>query len=169
MCDKKWWLSAIVELLLQPKKSMRFFVLFLFAIGCSSASQEQYDTYGETITSDNALQVDSFLQQVSTTSESYKVEGTIEEVCQMKGCWMTLKNETGSTIRVTFKDYAFFVPTDSAGKTVVLEGVLTRRTVSEAQRAHYAEDLGEESVAEGAAQEYAIEATSVLLPRGLRI
>ncbi|MBK8328994.1 MAG: DUF4920 domain-containing protein [Bacteroidetes bacterium] len=28
-------------------------------------------------------------------------------MCQKKGCWMELKNNDGTTLRVTFKDYGF--------------------------------------------------------------
>ena len=51
------------------------------------------------------------------------VEGTVVKACQMKGCWMELVPQGASRgIRVTFKDYGFFVPTDSAGLAARLEG-----------------------------------------------
>jgi len=51
------------------------------------------------------------------------VEGTVTKVCQMKGCWMELVPEGARHgVRVTFEDYAFFVPTDSAGRRARLEG-----------------------------------------------
>ena len=39
-----------------------------------------------------------------------------------------------------FKDYGFFVPTDSAGETAVLEGVFSVKTIPEATAKHYAEE-----------------------------
>src|SRR5574339_94666 len=50
-----------------------------------------------------------------------RLEGTIDKVCQNKGCWLELKQEA-SSVHVTFEDYGFFVPKDSMGKPVVLEG-----------------------------------------------
>ena len=45
------------------------------------------------------------------------VEGSISAVCQAKGCWMTIAGgKATSRARVTFKDYAFFVPKDVKGK-----------------------------------------------------
>ena len=53
-----------------------------------------------------------------------KVTGQINNVCQMKGCWMNISDDAATEpVFVQFKDYAFFVPKDAAGKEVVIEGV----------------------------------------------
>ena len=45
-----------------------------------------------------------------------KLEGTIEEACHLTGFWMKVKVEgMEDPIRVTFKDYGFFVPLNSTG------------------------------------------------------
>lgn len=69
-----------------------------------------------------------------------KVTGKVIEVCKKKGCWMTLKMPDGEPIRITFKDYAFFMPKDIAGKTVVLVGIAKKQTISVETLRHYAED-----------------------------
>ncbi len=71
-----------------------------------------------------------------------KVSGQVGAVCQRKGCWMTLgTGQPGEpTVRVTFKDYGFFVPTDSLGRTAVVEGQFARRTLPVAEAQHYADD-----------------------------
>lgn len=71
-----------------------------------------------------------------------KIEGEIKEVCQMKGCWMTVDAGNGTEIRVTFKDYGFFVPKDAAGKKVVFEGEAKYETVDVKTLQHIAEDAG---------------------------
>ena len=73
--------------------------------------------------------------------KTIRVKGATAAVCKKKGCWLTL-DAGGTEVRVTFKDYAFFVPKDLAGKTVVIEGVLTEETVSEKDARHYAKDEG---------------------------
>ncbi|HEY3351192.1 MAG TPA: DUF4920 domain-containing protein [Thermoanaerobaculia bacterium] len=73
------------------------------------------------------------------SGKTVKTEGTVSSVCQEKGCWMVLKAGDQS-VRVRFKDYAFFVPKDSAGATAVLEGVFIVKTVPEATAKHYAEE-----------------------------
>jgi hypothetical protein len=59
--------------------------------------------------------------------KAVRLEGTIERVCRNKGCWLELKQGEQS-VHVTFEGYSFFVPRDSAGRPVVLEGkvVVTR-------------------------------------------
>ena len=60
----------------------------------------------------------------------------------MKGCWMTLDGEEGD-VRVTFKDYGFFVPTEGQeGKTAVIEGVAVKTVTDVATLKHYAQDAG---------------------------
>ncbi|HAA11409.1 MAG TPA: DUF4920 domain-containing protein [Cytophagales bacterium] len=73
-----------------------------------------------------------------------KVEGEIEQTCAMKGCWMTVKNELGEAMRVTFKDYGFFVPKEGQeGKRTIFEGVVRKAVVSVEEQRHYAEDGGQ--------------------------
>jgi hypothetical protein len=65
------------------------------------------------------------------------LEGTVRRACTKKGCWMELSDTTGGPgVRVTFKDYGFFVPLDSAGRSARVEGVVKVTELSEAQAAH---------------------------------
>lgn len=73
--------------------------------------------------------------------KTIRVKAPTAAVCKKKGCWLTLDAD-GTEVRVTFKDYAFFVPKDLAGKTVVVEGVLAEEIVSEKDARHYAKDEG---------------------------
>ncbi len=45
-------------------------------------------------------------------------------------------------MRVTFKDYAFFMPKDLAGKRVVVDGIAYISETSVEELRHYAEDAG---------------------------
>jgi len=65
------------------------------------------------------------------------VEGVIRRACQQRGCWMELAPPGGGDgVRVTFKDYGFFVPTDSAGAQARVAGKLQISTLSAEQTAH---------------------------------
>lgn len=64
---------------------------------------------------------------------------TITENCKKKGCWMNV-TAGDQDIRVSFKDYDFFVPLDSKGHETVLNGVLYYDTLSVEQLKHYAMD-----------------------------
>ncbi len=69
-----------------------------------------------------------------------KIEGKVVDVCKKKGCWITLETADGNGMRVTFKDYAFFMPMDIVGKSVVLDGIAKKQTISAETLRHYAED-----------------------------
>ena len=71
-----------------------------------------------------------------------KVEGTVESVCKMKGCWMNVKISDGQVMRVSFKNYGFFVPKDIVGRTVVMEGTAETTTTPVSELRHYAQDAG---------------------------
>jgi len=114
-------------------------ILLVALLGCSKG-QEEFNSYGSEITSGEALTTSEFLSLVSEEKNAYKVRGTIEEVCQMKGCWMTLKNPDGLNVRVTFKDYAFFVPKDIHEQEVIIEGIASKEVIDEDEARHYAED-----------------------------
>ncbi len=82
------------------------------------------------------------IKMLNSEKLSTRVTGTVAQVCQAAGCWMKIKTESGQTMRVTFKDYAFFVPKDIAGKKVVFEGFAQKTETSVAHLKHYAEDAG---------------------------
>ena len=99
----------------------------------------------------------------SFQGETVLVETRIAKVCQKKGCFFVAQHGADS-VRVTFADYGFFIPTDSGGKTVTLAGTFSREPMDEAKAEHLAADLGEEPPATVPAFEYAIVATSVAVP-----
>jgi hypothetical protein len=108
-----------------------------------SAATEGGQTYGAPITAANAVPVTQ-LNQVLGTQDSAQVKlvGKATEVCQAKGCWMTLATADGKQMRVRFKDYGFFVPKDISGKTVVINGWAHREIVPVSDLQHYAKDAG---------------------------
>lgn len=92
------------------------------------------------------------------------VETRIAKVCQKKGCFF-VATEGASTARVTFKDYGFFIPTDSGGKDAVLYGTFSRKSISREQAKHFATDLGEEAEVKPEEFEYSIVASAIKIPR----
>ena len=70
------------------------------------------------------------------------VTGKINEACKKKGCWMTIDLGNNEEMRVTFKDYGFFVPKDCDGKEATFKGTATFDTTSVADLQHYASDEG---------------------------
>ena len=96
---------------------------------------------------------------------SVRVVVRVASVCQKKGCFF-IARDGGSVMRVSFKDYGFFVPTDIGGKSVTLVGEVVAREVSADEAAHYAEDLGDAATPVKPGKVYEIVATSVRVPRG---
>src|SRR5882672_6343910 len=71
--------------------------------------------------------------------QSVLVEGEVRRACTRKGCWMELseaQDPAASGCRVTFKDYGFFVPTDSAGSRARVEAKVESRVVKPELVAH---------------------------------
>jgi hypothetical protein len=73
-----------------------------------------------------------------SAGKTVATEGSVRKACSRKGCWMELApTEKGPGVRVTFKDYGFFVPLDSAGKTAKVEGVVNVTELDEEMAKHY--------------------------------
>ena len=81
------------------------------------------------------------------TAPEVKVAGQITEVCQAEGCWMILV-DGDQHARITFKDYGFFVPTETSMQRAVVYGVLEALELSADDAAHFAEDAGDKVKAE---------------------
>lgn len=121
------------------KKSILVFALIL--IGFSGFSQK-FESFGTKIKAKDVIPASTLSNNKAVENTTVKVEGEVESVCQAAGCWMKIKLADGNTMRVTFKDYGFFVPKDIAGKKVVFEGVPTVKSTSVKELQHYAEDAG---------------------------
>ncbi|MEO8586812.1 MAG: DUF4920 domain-containing protein [Acidobacteriota bacterium] len=96
------------------------------------------------------------------SGKTVKTEGVVSTVCQEKGCWMILKSGDHS-VRVTFKDYGYFVPKDSAGATAVMEGVFSVKTIPEKTAKHYAGETsgGQPDAIKGDQKELSLVASGV--------
>jgi len=101
--------------------------------------------FGEKITEEGAVPMDSLKAMMGDKTElNCKLSGKIDAVCQKKGCWMELKGTAeGSKLRVTFKDYAFFMPKDGAGLTAIVDGIAKVEETSVADLKEYAKDDGQ--------------------------
>lgn len=69
------------------------------------------------------------------------IKTTVTEVCPKKGCWMKVKGAIANEdLRVTFKDYGFFVPTELIGKEIALQGRYIQHTESVEEQKHLLKD-----------------------------
>lgn len=163
---------------------MKSFVILLFTVLCFTEILAAQDAGKDFIQlSDPVKETEDFivfgslfnselpsisLDALINNSGNYKkepitTEGTVKKVCKKKGCFFMLESNS-NTARISFKDYSFFVPTNTAGSRVKINGIFSADTISEADAKHYAEDAGDdrESIT-GPQEEYAIVATSVMI------
>jgi hypothetical protein len=107
----------------------------------------------------------------SYSNRMVTVEGKVRRNCTNKGCWMELAESIEADhqgCRVTFKDYGFFVPLDSAGSTARVQGVVETKVLEPGQVDHMESEGATFAKKEpdGSAREVHIVATGVELTRG---
>lgn len=127
---------------------------------------EKFEVFGEELNHDS-LEPNKLSEVLKTdvTADKVTLITSVSEVCTKKGCFF-IAQDGDFTARVTFKDYGFFIPTDSKGKEVILVGELSIETLTEEKAKHYAEDMGKDSDdIVGDQKEYSIVATSVIVPK----
>ena len=117
-----------------------------------------------------------FVEQILEAPETYdgtpvRVAGTVSEVCQMEGCWLTFQNDEGTPFRVSVPrdddGYVFTFPTDVSGQNAVVAGTLSIEETSVETLRHLAEDGG--ATADEIAAITAPERTFVLSATGARL
>ena len=138
------------------KKSLAILVALVVLVSCEGTKNTKENEtqieeavnavksnfFGEEINGENALDAAQFItDNKENDSIKIKLSGEITSVCQMKGCWMTM-NVGEEELRITFKDYGFFVPKNSSGNDAVIEGSLYKKLVDVETLKHYAEDAG---------------------------
>ncbi len=136
-----------------------------------NTNKVEYIPFGIKIIPDDAIAATSMAKHYKTmnTGDSIhsKIKAKVNNVCQAKGCWMTLNLEDGHEVMVKFKDYGFFVPKDIAGKEVIVNGKAYVKEVPVDELKHYAEDAGKSAKDIAAITEpertYSFEADGVLL------
>ena len=129
-------------------KSMLLAVIVL-AAGCGSTQQQvkqlDGDLFGAEIQQTSYESMGEVVKKLDgQESVSTTMRATVGEVCQTKGCWMTLHstNAEEEAFFVKFKDYGFFVPKDISGRDVIVEGEAFIEETSVEELRHYAEDAG---------------------------
>ncbi|UZR93638.1 DUF4920 domain-containing protein [Chondrinema litorale] len=145
------------------------FISALLIFSCSKQSEQKHTVFGDEVDIASVVDLNSLETKVMSVDSvaDVVVAGKVSDVCKAKGCWMTITKPDGDQMRVTFKDYALFMPKDIVGKEVVIHGVASKKEVSVADLQHYAKDAGksEEEIAsiENPENTLAFEADGVLI------
>lgn len=143
------------------KKNVLAFGILLTLLSCGKEKKEEvvvveeptveYAVFGDSIAADGAISNVEMMEKFNTLKEGdtidVKFHSTINNVCQKKGCWMTLDLEGDKQAFVKFKDYGFFVPKNAQDKDVVVNGKAFVSVVSVDELKHYAKDEGKSQAA----------------------
>ena len=99
--------------------------------------------FGRPVSANAVIPAAQLLQVLAgKDSVQTKVTGVVQEVCQVKGCWMDVKLTNDTRMKVRFRDYGFFIPKNLNGKEVVFEGTAYQEVISVADQQHYLKDAG---------------------------
>ncbi len=131
------------------------FVLLLCACGqqteasiseVEEVKEEVAGTFGADFQASKVIPASDLLSSYSAEAIADTVmttlRGTVDEVCQAKGCWMTIAAGGEEEMMVKFKDYGFFMPKDISGRQVIMNGMAYYEVTPVDELRHYAEDAG---------------------------
>jgi hypothetical protein len=137
-----------------------------------SAPAGDHKKFGEPIAPGAAIGLAEVLAKPDDfASHTVTVEAKVRRNCTRRGCWMELAQALDPSLpgcRVTFKDYGFFVPLDSAGSTAKVQGTVEVTRVTPEEVAHL-ESEGARFASkqpDGTAREVRLVASGVELWRG---
>lgn len=113
-------------------------------VPAASATPSGGTTYGAAVSEARAIPAAGLKEAVAgKDSIQATVAAEVVESCQAKGCWMDVKLADNSTMKVTFRDYGFFLPVeDLKGREVIFTGTALHQQVSVEDQRHYAKDAG---------------------------
>ena len=135
---------------------MRVLVLIILTaafVSCNSGNEksgsiapphpEREGEYGAKISDENPVTGEELIHMMNNSDSVYVTfNSEILAACQVSGCWMDLDLSNNQQIKVTFKNYDFFIPMDSKGKTATIEGIAKKEIITVDLLKHYAKDEG---------------------------
>jgi len=132
-----------------PVRITSLAVLILIATLPAAAGDGK--AYGEPLTGKDTVPIHQLLENPdSYLGEVVRVEGLVTNVCEKRGCWMSLASDDTEfeEIRIKVDDGVIVFPMEAKGRRAIAEGVLTKieMTLEEtvAYKKHHAEEHNEE-------------------------
>ena len=140
------------------KKILTLSLLTIAFVSCEQKQEAKpevakvdYAVFGDSISSDGALTSAEMMEKFKSLKEGdtleVKFKSGINEVCQKKGCWMTIDLADDKEAFVKFKDYGFFVPKNAAESEVIIHGKAFVEVTSIYDLKEYAKDAGKSKAA----------------------
>ena len=112
----------------------RFAILILMTLTSTAfadapASTNDVQKFGSTVTEFKAVALAKLIKQPQRfAGQTVRIEGTVKDVCQGKGCWIEIQDAKGKTFIAKSMDESVLVPKDCKGQRVVVQGVFTSKT-----------------------------------------
>ncbi|MTG97612.1 DUF4920 domain-containing protein [Myroides sp. BIT-d1] len=118
-------------------------------------NQNDYEFFGEKFELLDQIKDKEYvtkLYQELREGDTLKVafSSNIQQVCQKKGCWMSLELLDDKNSFVKFKNYGFFAPMNASGHNAIVNGKAFVSIIEIDELKHYAKDAGksEQEIAE---------------------
>jgi hypothetical protein len=106
--------------------------------------------YGEAMTDASSIRIADLVGNPDQyVDQLVKIEGLVDDVCPMKGCWVDIiAAQSSDKIRFKVEDDVIIFPVEARGQQIVAEGVLRKHALSKEQAVkrmrHFAREKGEE-------------------------
>lgn len=98
-------------------------LLFLACNNDPRAKMDKAGQFGEAfVPSENVVNVSQISLSDSSVYTLTEITGTVEKYCKGEGCWLTLKQDSGQSIRVNTKDKAYILPRNLEGMQAIAKG-----------------------------------------------
>ena len=116
-------------------------VLAAFSVSASTTT-----SYGERLSGVAVVRIAELVSSPEKyLGEKVRVEGLVEDICPMKGCWIDILESQGrETIRFKVEDGVIVFPAEAKGREVVAEGVLRKHEMSKKRATSWLRHLAEE-------------------------
>jgi RecJ-like exonuclease len=100
--------------------------LFALTLAAAAFAATEPSRYGAPVTAKKSVPVAKLAEAPAKyEGKTVRIEGTVSEVCQGRGCWVRVKDEKGQSFLAKSLDESVLLPKDCAGQYVVVQGVVT--------------------------------------------
>jgi hypothetical protein len=103
----------------------KLFALTLVLALAACQSNSKTNAFGEKFETKGSVDFKSAIASYEAGKDStYTITGTIENICQGEGCWLSFKNDSNEFVVNTHEK--FKMPKDSKGKKATAKGKFTK-------------------------------------------
>ena len=125
---------------------MKFFPVAVLATALAITALAADQKLGQPLTSKESITLSTlYAKPDPLVGKTVQVKAKVTEVCLAMGCWMSLADSEGHTLRIKVDDGVIVFPKDSVGKTAIAEGKLAKIQMTREQAVDAAKEEAEET------------------------